>query len=89
MNLASLRFLGVKWTAFAVVIGVVDGIFLTGVAAILGVLSTTLLGIIAHSKGVNHGANVTSSEAEAWRQLAEAREDQIDYLEKKLAEQTR
>lgn len=75
MLLANL--FGGKWLGGLVLLAVVDGALLGGIAAIISALGSILLGVLAYTKGRSVGR---STEAEAWRLLAEARGHELDQL---------
>lgn len=74
------RMFGVRWLGGALLVGVVDGAFLGGVAAIISAIGTLLLGVLAYWKGHRVGAGKVTTEADAWRLLAEARERELEQL---------
>lgn len=72
---AIYKTLGWKWHIFAAATGILDslGVLLGGIAAVLGVLSTFTLGILAFQKG--------RQDAEGpWRRLAESQERELELL---------
>lgn len=87
-----------RWRLVAVVVavidayaasmtGAIDGAFLGGVAAILSTVFTFVLGLLAYRRGHRNGHSKMADEADAWRLLAEAREREIDRLNRSDAGQ--
>lgn len=69
-----------KWPIGSIVLGVIDGALLGGVAAVLSTIFTFVLGLMAFFHGQMKGKKQASTEAEAWRLLAEARERELEML---------
>lgn len=81
--IAALNALGNRWIVGVGIAAAIDGAFLGGVAAIISAIGTLVLGILAYLKGLRAGK---SSEAEAWRLLAEARERELEQIRRDDAE---